>query len=127
MEPKDIFQSTVGMTHIRKLLGTLAAKQDLSGQEMAILHLDNKSGNVQVNAKWLDTSSAISNLKPAELKFESEPIKWLRVEGDFLLDLPVALDEAQTSEMLNEKVENALVPLVRSIQNAHVLLNNRFR
>ena len=40
--------------------------------------------------RWIDPSSEQHQSRPAEFRLEKRPHGWLRVQGTFLLDLPVA-------------------------------------
>ena len=57
-----------------------------------LLHVDKTPGTL-AKCKVLETGAdgaASGALKPAELRFESEPIQFQKVHGHFLFDLPVA-------------------------------------
>lgn len=120
----DVFNSTVGMTHMRKLCKSLAVKQSEEGSEFLILHVNRSNG--KVTARLMDTSpTAGQNLKNIDLKIEDT--KMVRVEGDLLLDVPIVFDEKETQGLLSDKIGKAMKALENSIDHSIILFDNAFR
>ncbi len=129
-QPGDIFNSAAASNTIKKLAKCVMQREEQQSQsgsdfEFAVLHMSRPGQTV--TAKWV--VDAAQQFKQTEFVVEQHQEKWLRVQGTFLIDLPVVFGakEASRKGLLQEKVDAALAPLEKSINDAHVIIDGSFR
>lgn len=123
---QDVFQSNVGMTHVRKLDSGLQQTEDgrrRPSDTFVILHLD--PSRRMVVPKIIDRAN--QGLKSTDLKTAGVKIKWQKVEGTVLLDVPFVFNEEESGRLLLEKIDFAVKPLEQCIENALILFDQSFR
>lgn len=100
MSAKDIFASSVGMTHVRKVLTAVGNVDEVpKGQELMVMHMEKES--MKVTIKTFDPSSTSGNLTAANFFMEPAPLKWQKVTASFLVDLPLAFDAKDSKASLD--------------------------
>jgi hypothetical protein len=125
VDKEDVFQSNVGMAHCRKLLKTMSDRENKDQKELLIAH--GNKGTGRWSFKVLSSSASTAAPKNADLAVEQESLRWHRLNGTFILDVPVVFDLARTTLLLAEKIEIAFKPLEKNLAKAVVLFDKRLR
>lgn len=125
LNPEDPYTSEISLRNLRKLARSVAMKNKTPDVDMAILHFSRPAKKISAN--WMESSTG--QLRKGEFKIDKKNHKWLRVQGTFLLDLPVVFgtEEVVKKGLLQEKVDSALAPLEKCVQDAEMVLDGSFR
>ncbi len=129
MSDVDVFSSVEGMAHVQRVLKAIhntEGSHKSDGELMSVIHVDKSTK--KVTAKMADPfQSGPLTLQTVKFKVEEGRVHWQKVQGTFLLDVPIAFGQSDVDLLLQEKVEAALKPLAKCVQSSVVIFDGSYR
>lgn len=120
----DVFQDNERKNQIQQIVKALNKANSGLEHEFVVMHCDKTTKKARYQ---MHGAKAELKIPVHDLKLEEQPLKWQKLEGTFLLDLPYAFDSDETAQLLDSKIDIALAPLENSLDHCLVLFDSTLR
>ncbi|TRY61742.1 hypothetical protein TCAL_09252 [Tigriopus californicus] len=124
VDSDDALQNNERKNQIQQIVKALNQANSALEQDYVILLCDKATKKSRYQ---LHGSEPAPKVASHDLVLEEHALKWQKLEGTFLLDLPYAFGSEETAQLLDSKIETALASLENSLDHCLVLFDSTLR